>query len=72
MTPRHLRGRAGISSAEMAKRLGMNAPSLRLLEGTPTTAWKVETLAAYLRGLGLQLELRALDPSGQGREAVLT
>jgi hypothetical protein len=48
MTPRYLRAREGIGAAEMARRLSMSVPTLRLLEATPTTAWKVETLTTHL------------------------
>jgi hypothetical protein len=67
MTPRYLRAREGIGAAEMARRLSMSVPTLQLLEATPTTAWKVETLTTYVGVLGLALELRAVDPAGLGR-----
>lgn len=70
--PRHLRGRQRVSPDEMARRLGVSRASLLLLESTPTTAWKIETLVAYVRALGLALELRALDPGNPGAKAVIS
>lgn len=68
MTPRHLRGKAGVSVSSMASALGMSDGSLRILEATPLQSWTLAQLGRYCAVLRHVIRITATDASGHETE----
>lgn len=68
MTLAQLRHRHGSSQAQLAARIGMTQSDLSKAERR--TDWKVSTLAAIARGLGMRAKIVFEDERGRGRRVI--